>query len=338
MKEETLSRNVVSRRDSFRLFGLVGISAMFGSAATLRADDAPATKESSDLQGASYYKEKLGDVELFLISDGGFPMDTATLFGEVPAADMETAKQSMFVTTPAVPGHVNAMLVKEGSNLILIDTGCGNLFGPTTGFLPRNLKRAGFDPGQITHVVITHAHPDHIGGLVTPDNKLAFPNAHILINRAEHAFWTGESPSFAKSKLSPDGAKQMVDGAKQILGVAKPKLEMVRPDEKVGSAIRIVDAAGHTPGHVGLAIDAGGESMLYVTDAVHVPAVQLAHPDWHIQFDTDPDQSVVARKALLNLAAKERKLIAGAHIPFPAFGHVVVENAGFRFVPSIWEW
>ena len=85
-------------------------------------------------------------------------------------------------------------------------------------------------------------------------------------------------------------------------------------------------------------IESGGDSVLYITDAVHVPSLQLANPDWHILYDADPEQAASTRKSLLRAAARERRVIAGAHIPFPGFGHLVEQDGGYRFVPCIWEW
>ncbi len=327
-----------SRRDSMRLFGIAGLSAMFGTSTSLLAQDAPATVNvDADLQGAGFYKMQLGKATVYLVSDGGFTMEPAVLFGDVAADKMELAKRSAFISKPTVPGHVNTLLVREGSNLILVDTGCGQNFGPTAGFLLRNLKRAGFDPSAITHVVVTHAHPDHVGGLVGLDGKLAFPNAAVVINRAEHAFWTG-TPSLSKMKVSAEMQTMVIGTAQTVLAAAKPKLELAKPDDRVGSAITIVDAPGHTPGHIALKIESEGESIFYVTDAVHVPALQLANPDWHAIFDADPVQAAITRRGLLEKAAKDQSLIAGAHIPFPSFGHLASEGSGYRFVPSIWEW
>lgn len=326
-----------SRRDSIRMLGLAGLGAMLGSASGTGAQDVP-TAMDEGLQGAGFYRRKLGQLELLLVSDGGFPMDPAGLFGDVSADAMAAAKEAAFITTPAVPGHVNCLLVKDGTNLILIDTGCGALFGPTTGFLKRNLDRAGISPEMVTHVVLTHAHPDHIGGLVRSDGELAFPGAQVVMNRAEYDAWTAASPSFPKTKVPAEMIASMVEGAKKSLGVARPKLELAKPDDRVGTSITMIDAPGHTPGHVALLIESGGESALYLTDAVHVPSLQLANPDWHILFDADPEEAASTRRTLLDSASRERRLVAGAHLPFPGFGHVVSAEGGYRFVPSVWEW
>lgn len=327
-----------SRRDSMRVFGLAGFAAIFGSSSTLLAQDKQATVAEGELQGAGYFKKPLGQAMLYLVSDGGFPMDPAELFGEVPSERMAEAKKEAFLSKPTVPGHVNTLLVKEGSDLILIDTGCGNNFGPTTGKLLQNLKRAGFAPTDVTHVVLTHAHPDHIGGLATADGRLAFPNAEVIINKAEHDFWTGPSPSLPKSRTPPQGVAAMAGIASKALAAARSKLRLAKPGDRVGNAITLVDAAGHTPGHVALMIESGGESLFYVTDAVHVPSLQLANPDWHIEFDSDPELAATTRRELLDRAARERLLVAGAHIPFPSFGHIVSQEGAYRFVPAVWEW
>ena len=334
---DTVRHPAYSRRDTMRLFGIAGLGALLGSAASAGAKDV-SNATAADLQGAGFYRRRIGQAEVVLLSDGGFPMDPVALFGEVPSHEMEAARRSAFHTAATVPGHVNALMVCEGSNVILIDTGCGSLFGPATGFLSRNLTRAGVSANDVTHVILTHAHPDHIGGLVGADEKLAFPKARIVINRAEHDFWTQPAPTMSKSRAPAEMQAMVIDVAKRVFAIAQPKVELVKPCDKVGAAITIVDAAGHTPGHVALGIESGGESMIYVTDAVHIPSLQLANPGWHVLYDADPEQAVETRRMILAKAAAERMIIAGAHIPFPATGNLVADGEGYRFVPAIWEW
>lgn len=327
-------QSAFSRRDSFRLFGAAGLAAFFGGAVDVRAQEAAKPTLSN---GDGFYRMSLGTSELYLISDGGFPMDTASLFGSVPERAMEEARKQAFLTKPAVPGHVNVLLVKDGTNLMLIDTGCGKSFGETTGFLPKNLARAGFSPSDITHVIITHAHPDHIGGLVDGD-RLTFPNARVFVNAAEHTAWTVASPQFPKTKVPVEMLKAMVEGARHAFEVATPKLELLKPTDQVGGIITVVDAPGHTPGHIALRIDSAGEPVLYLTDTVHVPSLQFAHPQWHVLYDADPELAARTRKMILDQVVRERRMVAGSHIPFPSFGHLVAQGNGFGFVPIVWEW
>lgn len=333
----TADRATFSRRDSMRLVGLAGLGALLGGGSPLQAQEPAKQSARENFQGAGHYRMALGQATLYLISDGGFDMNPAELFATVPEDQMEEAKRSAFLTSRPVPGHVNTLLVKEEANLILVDTGCGTNFGGSAGKLPGNLKRAGFDPNEITHVILTHAHPDHLGGLVNKDGQLLFPKAQVVVSRAEHDFWT-DSPSLPKARLPAEAVAGMAGIAQRTFTAAKPRLELANPGDRVGNVITLVDAPGHTPGHLALDIESGGESLLYVTDAVHLPALQLANPDWQVLYDADPELAAATRQDLLGRAARDRRLIAGSHLPFPSFGHLVQHEGGYRFVPVVWEW
>jgi glyoxylase-like metal-dependent hydrolase (beta-lactamase superfamily II) len=132
--------------------------------------------------------------------------------------------------------------------------------------------------------------------------------------------------------------KNLVQAAQTVFGAIKPKLEPYENGKRVVDGVEVVAAPGHTPGHSALAIASGASQLFYITDAAHHAYINFPHPDWHVAFDTDPIQAAKSRRALLDRAAVDRVLVSGAHLPFPAVGHVKTQDNGFEWVPTVWEW
>jgi glyoxylase-like metal-dependent hydrolase (beta-lactamase superfamily II) len=329
-----------SRRDSIRLLGAGALAGFFsGTLASPRSAraEAPTTAPAEIVNGAGFYRARLGDLELALVSDGAFEMEPANALPDA-GSELDAVAKLAFVSPKRIPGHVNTLLVRTGGKLVLIDTGCGTLFGPTTGKLLANLARLGIAPGAIDTVLITHVHPDHIGGLVGADGKVAFPNARVVMTAPEHAFWSADTQDFSRSKLTPEFVKMMTGGAKQIMAAAQGQTDLVAMDSELAPGVTLLPAPGHTPGHVGVRISSGTDQLVHITDAVHAQPLQFLRPDWKVLYDQDADLGIVTRKKLLDMVATDRVLVSGAHIPFPAMGHVEKIGNRYAWVPAMWEW
>jgi glyoxylase-like metal-dependent hydrolase (beta-lactamase superfamily II) len=226
---------------------------------------------------------------------------------------------------------VNAYLVHTGDALILVDTGTAKAFGPDLGFVVDNLKAAGYQPEQVSHVLLTHLHPDHVNGLVSADGRALFSNAQIHVAKAEADFWLDAAiaakapkdaqPFFAMAKkaMSPYQAK----GSLKLFAGVSPLLAGVTP----------VPLPGHTPGHTGFLLESKGMKLLIWGDILHNYASQLADPGIAIEFDTDTKAAVATRRAILKRVAKEKLMIAGMHLPFPGVGHIRADGKSYTYVP-----
>jgi len=340
MQKDNMQQNSqLSRRGLFGAAALAGVAASLNTTLLRGETPATATRASKPIQGAGAYAFKVGSIEVAVVSDGSFPANPKAWFPKTTDEERAAAMKNAFVETDAVPTHVNTLLIRSGSEVSLIDTGCGTIFGPSVGKAVENLARLGVTPDDVTTVVITHLHGDHFGGLLASDGSLVFKNAQVVISAPEIAFWEGAA-DLSKSLIDKETGATFAAGAKKTIESLKKSGRLVEgvPEKDVALGVSLVAAPGHTPGHSVIQVASGDSMLLYLTDTLHSPALQLRNVDWHMVFDVDPAQAVETRKKLLDHAARNRLLIAGSHIPFPAIGHLEKISSGYALVPSVWDW
>jgi len=226
---------------------------------------------------------------------------------------------------------VNAYLLDTGDRKILIDTAYGALAGDFTPMLMDGLKALGLTPDDIDTVLITHVHPDHVGGLIDTHDRPMFPAATVLIPSGELDYWGGDVPADASAAQTRQFA-----AAHRVLDAVRSQVQPLEGTEVLPGITR-VPLPGHTPHHSGYRIESNGDSLLIWGDIVHLPHIQLARPEAGVIFDTDPDRASRTRRDILVEVAQSREMIAGHHIDFPGIGHVVEDGDGYRFLPHVWD-
>ena len=286
---------------------------------------APMVKTSAP----GYYRMMLGNFEVTALSDGTVDLPVDKLLTNTTAAMVDAQLAKSFLKSP-LESSVNAYLVNTGPKLVLIDTGAGNLFGPTLGKLAANLKAAGYQPEQVDEIYITHMHPDHVGGLVA-DGKIVFPNAVVRAAQRDADYWLNDQ-NLARA---PQDAKGFFQGAMASLDpyVKSGQFKPFATDGELVPGIRSLATFGHTAGHTSYVIESQGQKLLIWGDLIHVAAVQFKNPRVTIQFDTDSKQALVEREKAFADAARGGYLAAGAHLAFPGVGHVIRQGKGYDWLP-----
>ncbi|MCL2640067.1 MAG: MBL fold metallo-hydrolase [Phycisphaerales bacterium] len=260
------------------------------------------------VRAEGFSKTKVGDLDFISIQDSSGEFPTTVFLGD---ADL----LSKLAPSGKIPNSISVFVVKNARQTVLIDTGRGRK-------LIENLKAAGVDPATIDAVLITHAHGDHVDGLLAGD-KPNFPNAKVWIDPKELEFWKTSAKAQYEKVVSLYGEPQLI--------VADEKTDVVIPE------IKAVPMYGHTPGHVGFLITSKGDKMFVAGDVLHGGAVQFSHPEINARFDRDAAKSAETRLAILKRAVAEGWRFAAVHLPFPSVGKVkknTEREGSFQFEPE----
>ncbi|MBV7393592.1 MBL fold metallo-hydrolase [Mameliella sediminis] len=262
------------------------------------------------------HKLSLGDIEMTVLNDGGFTLPSGYFFNlpeEVAAAQEATRSIG-----------ANLWFIKAGDRRILVDTGSAEALRqmfPQTGQAWDDLRAE-----DVTDIVLTHMHADHIGGLA---DRAAFPEARIHVARAEWEFWTQDGLADAV----PEDQRPMILMIQQVAAGFADRVVLHDGSGELTAGVRFEPLPGHTPGHCGLRLGEGKDAVLIVSDAVISEDLQFANPEIGYALDSDAAQAAETRKAMLTACANSGVTIAATHFAFPGLGKVAQEGEAFRFLP-----
>jgi glyoxylase-like metal-dependent hydrolase (beta-lactamase superfamily II) len=294
---------------------LAALGACSPEAEKKAAAPAPSPAPAAVVQ-ANTYAFRIGQLEAVALKDGtlNLPAGNTEASPWANTAEVSALLKASGVTDDTVHLSIQPLLVKDGDRVVLIDTGAGGQMG-TEGQLQASLREAGVTPAQVTDILISHAHGDHVGGLVA-NGALVFPNATIRLSIPE---WTA---------LQSDA--DMADLVRAIT----PKVQAFAPGSVVAPNITAVSLDGHTPGHSGYEIAQGGGRLLYIGDALHSSILSVQRPDWKNNWDADSATAIATRQGLLERGASQSLRIYGVHFPFPGLGRFQRRDDGFVWTPE----
>lgn len=291
---------------------------------------------------AQFYKQRIGEYELIALSDGGLNYPSAMLLGKVPpegASQCNLPEKQVFVL-------YTVLLVKTEDRLLLIDVGAGDLGNEGDKVFPGldhttsrtnlavpSLKAAGIYPEDIDMVLITHAHPDHVGGLLDAEGNLVFPNARYYVPQKEWDYWMSADPSAVEAEALRQHLELLVNEARKAFNSIKDKVTLVQDGQEVLPGIRVEATYGHTPGHVLVSISAGGQTVYNISDVVVLPLF-VEHPEWAPALDMNAGQADETRRRFFSQAAEQNALVFAHHLgPFPNFGRIVRKGDAWQWQP-----
>lgn len=277
----------------------------------------------------------VGAFDCSIVQDGTFayPHPAQMFFVNAPESDRTQALRDHDIDPDHWEEYVSpypSLVIEASDHTVLIDTGAGDL-APTTGNLRVNLSEAGVEPGDIDTVLLTHGHPDHIGGCVDDEGEPAFPDARYIMPDTEWEFWTSE-PDLSGLAVGDDIKSILRDVPQKTLPPIEEQLDLIDSDTEteIVPGIRALPAPGHTPGHMAVSVASEDDHLLHLVDTVFHP-IHLTHPTWYGATDYDPDQVITTRKQLLEDAAAEHVSVLAYHFPAPGLGQITQMG-------ETWEW
>jgi len=323
----------VSRRDA-----IIGAAAL--AAAPLITSQASATTAVADKQAPSFYRYKVGDIMVTVVSDGRFTFPlTDAYITNAKREDINAALEKAFMPRDMMTIYFAPLVIQSGGKVIVIDTGMGPkrkvASKGANGLFLENMIAAGFDPKAVDMVIASHFHVDHVNGLLADDGTPAFPNAEVLVPAVEWKFWMDDGEM---SRAKGDRMMGLFKMNRDIFETGlKKKVTPYEWNKEIAPGLTTVETIGHTPGHTSSVLSSGSGKVFIQSDVTNNPNLFATHPGWHGGFDQDGEVAEKTRRRVYDMVVAERLQVQGFHYPFPGLGNVVKDGEGYRVVPASWN-
>ena len=283
-----------------------------------------------------FQRRMVGEFEVIALMDGMIQRPKEMIPGYEETKASAAAKLAHKPHEPtAIAIGINGYVIRIRDQVIAVDTGSPAGLAPTLGGWHAALAAAGITTDEVDTVFLTHLHPDHVGGMADPKSGAPrLPKARMIASEADWSF-TFDAGVYASM---PKEVQQGLDISRAMVAPYEATKTLVTPGKEIAPGLTSVAMPGHTPGHMGLRLDSGRESLLIWGDLLIVPAYQFANPDWGFALDTDKAAAAVTRARILDMTATDGTMVAGMHLDFPGFGYVERANQGYGFVAAPWDY
>ncbi len=310
----------LSRRDLLKLMGVgaAGVGALSLNPAMVLAQVTPGSQDV-----VAFYRFKIGSFDAMVINDANFNAPATVMGANADPAEVEEFFGSLgLLNGSQLTNIVQILVVDTGDDLIVFDTGFGPN-APNGGRLVPTLEAAGLSADDVTAVIISHFHGDHVGGISTGRN-LNFPNAQLFYPQPEFDFMEA-TPNNSGVQSAMRQIQPAIDGG---------SINFYNDGDELVPGVRAVAAHGHTPGHMGLMIESGSNRLLNMVDTMINVYSGMQHPEWFMGFDSLPEMAVETRRSVLTRAMEEQIPVFGYHFPYPGIGFVASQGDAFNWIPA----
>jgi glyoxylase-like metal-dependent hydrolase (beta-lactamase superfamily II) len=315
-------------------------AAAIAAAPLLPSMPASAAAPMADKQAPGFYRYKVGDILVTVVSDGRntFALEDSFITN-ARKPEINAVLEKAFLPRDIFTIYYAPLVINTGGKLVVVDTGNGavakvNSKG-TAGQFADNMAAAGLDPKAVDMVVISHFHTDHVNGLLAADGTPAFPNAEVLVPAAEWKFWMDDG----EMSRAPAGRMQgLFKNNRNIFDAGlKKRVTPYEWGKEVAPGLLAVDTIGHTPGHTSYVLSSGPGKVFIQSDVTNNPVPFATNPGWHGRFDQDADMAEKTRRRVYDMLVAEKLQVQGFHYPFPGLGNVEKDGSGYRVVPAPWN-
>ena len=297
------------------------------------AQTQPQSTAAAPAQMPGVYRFKVGSFLVTMVHDGYSRRPVEGLVRNAPVEEVRAVLAESFLPTTHYDGVYTVPFIRAGAHLLAFDCGTGGQMSATAGQMAANMHAAGIRAEDVTHVVQTHFHADHINGLTTAQNVAVFPNAEVVVPETEWAWWSDTG----NETRSPEGQRAHFANTARRFGPYAGRVRRLAAGAEVVPGIRALAAYGHTPGHTLFHVADGNQQLLVLADTTHRPELFVRRPDYQSLFEFDAAMAAATRRRVLDQVATDRIQVAGYHFPFPATGFIGRDGNSLRYVPASWN-
>lgn len=276
----------------------------------------------------TYAQLALGDIQLDVVSDGSLTLPGSFIFDPMPKDELGAVLEKFGQSSETLTPPCNVTLMRHGDRTVLFDVGSGPDFAPNSGVLLDSLDTLGVTPEDITDIVFTHAHPDHLWGLLDDFDDPLFTEATYMIGQEEWDYW-----------MNPNTVDEIGDARASFAVGAKRRLEMIqdhiaffKDGDEIMPGVAARATFGHTPGHMAMEVRDGSETVMILGDCIGNDHVAFARPEWNSGSDQDPEMAAKTRVALMDQLVHEKTRVIGYHLTGNGIGYVDKTSDGYAFV------